>query len=78
MGGGRISINPRLTIANRKENKMDERYILAYTIEQDEEYIDSYFVFEDLEDARAEYKNILELDGLYTASISKAIEGTDI
>lgn len=57
---------------------MEQRYILAYTIKHDGKYLDRYCVFEDLEDARTEYKDLLELDNLYTASLSKAIEGTDI
>jgi len=57
---------------------MEQRYILAYTIKHDGKYLDRYCVLDDLDDARAEYKDLLELDNLYTASLSIAIEGTDI
>lgn len=55
-----------------------DKYVLAYTIQHGERYIDGYEVLDDLEDARASYRELLQQDNLYTASISKAIEGTDI
>ena len=57
---------------------MEQRYILAYTIKRKGKLLDIYCVLDDLDDARANYKDILELDNLYTASLSIAIEGTDI
>ena len=53
-------------------------YVLAYTINVDGKYVDRYEVHEDYESAELEYKGLLEQDNLYTASISKAITGTDI
>jgi len=57
---------------------MEQRYIVAYTVKHGGKYLSRYCVFDNIEDARTEYKDLLELDSLYTASISKAIEGTDI
>jgi len=57
---------------------MEQRYIVAYTIKHEGKLLDMYCVLDDLDDARANYKDILELDNLYTASLSIAIEGTDI
>ena len=53
-------------------------YILAYTIRVDGKYVDHYEVHEDYESAELEYKDLLEQDNLYTASISQAITGTDV
>lgn len=57
---------------------MEDRYILAYTIKHEDKYIDGYEVFDEYTEARKSYGELLEQDNLYTASISKAIKGTDI
>lgn len=57
---------------------MEKPVILAYTIRCGKKYVDRYEVHEDYETALEEYKQLLEQDNLYTASISQAIMGTDI
>lgn len=62
----------------RNNRTMKDRYILAYTIKHEDKYIDGYEVFDEYTEARKSYGELLEQDNLYTASISKAIKGTDI
>jgi len=38
---------------------------------------DHYEVFENMKDAKEEYKKILDYDDLYTASITQVLESTD-
>ena len=58
---------------------MNEKpYVLAYTIKVNDKYVDRYEVHEDYESAELEYKDLLEQENLYTASISQAITGTDV
>ncbi len=59
-----------------------KKYIVVYSIwtklgDIDEACEDHYEVFHNIKDAKEKYKQVLDYDDLYTASITQVLESTD-
>jgi hypothetical protein len=67
-------------LKNKGETSMRKYLVVYSTIDKSTEITDitdHYEVFENMKDAKEEYKKILDYDDLYTASITQVLESTD-